>query len=82
MDDKIIHDGSGYGVLLEHIIHQNDILIENMGEMRDLVRQIPFIKAKVIEHDAKFEIVIKAIQDLSKVTKNHEVRITRLEQAT
>jgi hypothetical protein len=80
MDDKIMYDGSGYGVLLEQIIHQNDILTENMGEMRDLARRIPFIEAKVVEHDAKFEIVIKAIHDLSKVTKNHEVRITRLEQ--
>lgn len=80
MNGKTAHDESGYGVLLEQIIHQNDILLENMGEMRDWVRRIPFIEAKVIEHDAKFEIVIAAIQDLSKVVSGHETRIVRLEQ--
>ncbi len=63
----------GYGVLLERIIDQNDVIIENMGEMRDLVRRIPFIEAKVLEHDAKFDIVIKAIKDLSRQVAAHEV---------
>lgn len=80
MKDNLAYDTSGYGVLLERIVHQNDILLKNMGEMRDLVRQIPFIKAKVIEHDAKFGIVIAAMQDLSKIVQNHDVRITRLER--
>lgn len=80
MKNKIAQDDSGYGVLLEQIIHQNDILLENMGEMLDLVRRIPFIEAKIIEHDAKFEIVIAAIKDLSRQVCGHETRIVSLER--
>lgn len=70
----------GFGVLLEQIIHQNDVLIENMGEMRDLVRRIPFIEAKVIEHDAKFDIVFKAIKDLTRQVNGLDKRVTGLDK--
>lgn len=72
----------GIGVLLEQIIHQNDVLIEDIGSMRDditvmkpLVSRIPMIEARVKLLEQAVRITNKEIFSLSKRTDILEQKI-------
>lgn len=84
-----MHDESGYGVLLEQIIHQNDVLLENMGEMRDSVRLIPSIIIRLTTIEQAVDTLTFAVTETNRELRltnttvaNHEDRITVLEQPT
>ncbi|MGI9027588.1 MAG: hypothetical protein ACR2FM_01945 [Candidatus Saccharimonadales bacterium] len=89
MNGKLMHDESGYGVLLEQIIHQNDVLLENMGEMRDSVRLIPSIIIRLTTIEQAVDTLTFAVTETNRELRltnttvaNHEDRITVLEQPT
>lgn len=72
----------GIGVLLEQIIHQNNVLIEDIGSMRDditvmkpLVSRIPMIEARVKLLEQAVRITNKEIFSLSKRTDILEQKI-------
>lgn len=66
---------SDYGPLLKEIIEQNQILIEYTGEMRDQVREIPFIKTKITNLEQDVSIIKKIVTQNNVEIADHEVRM-------
>lgn len=77
MSEISVHDPYGYGVLIEHLIDRVDLVLEQMSDMHEKVNRIPFIEARLDEHDKKFEIVITAIKDISKTINGQESEFPR-----
>jgi hypothetical protein len=72
--DLIFEKIKSQNVLLEQVIHQNNILIENMGGMRAKVNLIPSILTKLEEHDRRFNV-------LEKIAKLHSTEIRELQSS-
>lgn len=79
MGRKNAKDNEGYGVLLEQIIHQNEILLEDMGSMRDKVKLIPLIIQRLDRMELEHQTFRQAIKSLSINAQSHETRIQLLE---
>lgn len=79
MSRKKAKDNEGYGVLLEQIIHQNNILLENIGSMRDKVKLIPLIVQRLDRMELEHRTFRQAIKSLSSDVQNHETRIRLLD---
>ena len=78
MGTKITHDESSNGVLLEQIIHQNQIVLENLTDMQKKMNELA-TRTELSEVKADTETIKKALADTSRQIYSHEKRITKLE---
>jgi predicted nucleic acid-binding Zn-ribbon protein len=68
-------------VLIEHLVDQNKAILEYVGEIPGIKRDIVQLKEDVAELKSDMKIVKAAVTDLSQQVANHERRITQLEAA-
>lgn len=72
----------GYtSILLEEIRDQNRAVLEAVGDMQQQVKYIPAIREDIRQLNANDSVFKAAIHDIRTILKNHEQRITTLEQA-
>ncbi len=76
--EHIAEDIHAKAALMEQIIEQNNILIENIGDMRDKVNMIPIILQRLDGHDKQFEVIKLAIKENSKDIQKNTVDIQSL----
>ncbi|HSX33435.1 MAG TPA: hypothetical protein VLF91_03810 [Candidatus Saccharimonadales bacterium] len=77
--DDIATDIRQLGVLIEHVIDQNDATLEAVSIMRDQVRHIPAIRAGLEEVKADVKTIKAAVIDTNKELHDVERRVTILE---
>jgi len=68
-------------VLIEHLVDQNKAILEYVGELPSIKRDIVQLKDDVAELTSDMKIVKAALTGLSQQVANHERHITRLEAA-
>lgn len=69
------------GVLLEQIIHQNEAILEIVGDMQKNVAKIPVIEEKIDKLEKNMQTVKLAVTDTNKDVQNLKRRVTVLETA-
>ena len=68
-------------ILIEQLVDQNKAILDYVGELPGIKRDIAQLKENVSELQSDMKIVKAAVIDLSQQVGNHERRITRLEAA-
>jgi hypothetical protein len=68
-------------LLIEQLVGQNKAILEYVGELPGIKRDIVQVKEDVAELRSDMRVVKAAVTDLSQQVANHERRITRLEAA-
>lgn len=68
------------GVLIEQVIHQNQVILENLTDMQVKVNKIPIIEGKLDNLQADMNTVKSALKATNVQVQDHEDRITVLEQ--
>jgi len=68
-------------VLIEQLVDQNKAILEYVGQLPSITRDIVHLKEDVAELRSDIKIVKAAVTDLNQQAANHEHRITRLEAA-
>ncbi len=68
------------GVLIEQVIHQNQVILENLGDIQEKVNKIPILEEKIDNLQDDMNTVKKALTHTNNQVADHEDRITTLDQ--
>ncbi len=68
-------------VLIEQLVDQNKAILEYVGELPGIKRDIVQLKDDVAELKSNMQVVKAAVTDMSQQRADHEHRIARLEAA-
>ena len=72
-------NGNYVAVLLEEMRDQNKAVLEAVGVLPGLVKDVTELKQDVAELKRDMKVVKAAVTDLSRQVADHETRLTRLE---
>ena len=68
-------------ILMEEIRDQNKAILEFVGEIPEIKKDVANLKENVAEIKSDMRVVKAAVTDLSHQVTNHETRISQLEAA-